>query len=393
MIYLDNSATSRFKPKQVINAVMSELYNSSNSGRGAHNDAITLGYKIFETRQNILKYFNATDYNVIFTKNCTEALNIAIQGTAKIGGHIITTCYEHNSVLRTLTYLEKTKNIRFDILFPKNHIQKTNDLVNNRQYLQNKDLVITADEIEKHIRPNTNLVIINHISNVLGVEENIEEIAYLCKKYSIMLLIDGAQSVGHKQIDIDRLGITMLASAGHKGLGGVQGTGFLVVNNHTKLNPIMFGGTGTNSINLIQPNTIPEGFEVGTLNSAGILGLNEAINFNRENFNKINDKIARLSKALIENLCKNDKVIIYSPLDTTSGIVSFNIKNMPADFVAKILNDRYDIAVRAGLHCAPLAHKCIGTTTYGTVRVSIGFNNDYDDIEKLTYAINEITKD
>ena len=392
MIYFDNSATSRFKPKKVIETVTKEIVNSSNSGRGAHNDAIRSGLAIFQTRQKILEYFNASDHNVIFTKNCSEALNLAIQGASKIGGHIITTCYEHNSVLRTLNALEKSKNIGYDVLFPKNHLEKAKALREKNIPFINEEMTITADQIEKHIRPNTYMVIVNHISNVTGTEQNIKEIAYLCKKYSLLLLIDGAQSVGHKLYDMDKYGIGMLATSGHKGISGVQGTGFLIVDKAIRLNHILYGGTGTNSASLVQPADSPEGFEVGTLNTPGILGLSEAIDFNKENFERINMKISHLTKELLNGLMSNKKIIIYSPIDTTNGIVTFNVRDVPSDFVAKKLNDDYDIAVRAGLHCAPLAHKCIDTFSTGACRASIGFNNNIDDVEDFINAINEISK-
>lgn len=391
MIYFDNAATSRYKPDIVINTLVKELKNSSNAGRGAHNDAINLGYKIFQTRENIKNYFNATNYSVIFTKNCSEALNLAILGSAKQGGHAITTCYQHNSVLRTLSHLEKTKNVKWDAVFFRDNLQKAHQIENDGKKVKNCDVKINASDVEKLIRPNTYMLIVNHVSNVTGEEENLEEYAYLCKKYSLKLLIDGAQSVGHKKIDLDKLDANFLCVPGHKGLMGVQGTGFLVVKNTEQLSPISFGGTGTKSKNIIQPTSEYEDYEVGTLNSAGIVSLNEAINFSKRNFNQINDKIENLTKTL-KSYEFEKNVLIYSPIDTYNGIFTFNIKNTPSDLVSKILNDKYDVSQRAGFHCAPLVHKALNTYDTGAVRISIGYNNSLNDVKQLIYAINEISK-
>ncbi len=391
MIYFDNAATSRYKPKCVIDALVEETKNSANASRGAHNDAINLGYKIFQTRENMKKYFNAYGYSVIFTKNCSEALNLAIIGSAKRGGHVITTCYQHNSVLRALSYLEQAKSVKWDAVFFKDNLQKVENLVNSNVKFKNEDVKINIEDVEKLITPSTYMLIVNHISNVTGEEEDLEEYAYLCKKYSLKLLIDGAQSVGHKLIDLEKLNATFLCSSGHKGLMGAQGTGFLVVKSEEKLSPISFGGTGTKSKDIIQPRENFEDYEVGTLNSAGIVALNNAINFNLQNFNLINSKIESLTKIL--KSCKfNNNVIIYSPEDTLNGIFTFNVKNMPSDMTAKILNEKYSIAIRSGFHCAPLVHKSLNTYNSGAVRVSIGYNNSLSDVYKLIAAIEEISE-
>ena len=390
MIYFDNAATSRYKPNAVIDTLVNELKHSSNAGRGAHKDAIDLGYKIFQTRENIKNYFNATNYSVIFTKNCSEALNLAIIGSAKQGGHVITTCYQHNSVLRTLSHLEKTKNLQWDAVFFRDNLEKSAKILNEGK-LKNSDVKIDVSDVEKLIKPNTYMLIVNHVSNVTGEEEDLEEYAYLCKKYSLKLLIDGAQSVGHKKIDLDKLNATFLCAPGHKGLMGVQGTGFLVVKNTEKLAPVSFGGTGTKSKNIVQPSSEFEDFEVGTLNSAGIVSLNEAINFSKQNFNEINGKIENLTK-ILKSYEFDKNVLVYSPIDTYNGIFTFNIKNMPSDVVSKILNEKYDIAQRAGFHCAPLVHKALNTYEYGSVRISIGYNNSISDVKQLIYAINQISK-
>ena len=197
--------------------------------------------------------------------------------------------------------------------------------------------------------------------------------------------------MGHKKIDLDKLNATFLCAPGHKGLMGVQGTGFLVVKNTEKLAPISFGGTGTKSKNIVQPSSEFEDFEVGTLNSAGIVSLNEAINFSKQNFNEINGKIENLTK-ILKSYEFDKNVLVYSPIDTYNGIFTFNIKNMPSDVVSKILNEKYDIAQSAGFHCAPLVHKALNTYEYGSVRISIGYNNSLSDVKQLIYAINQISK-
>ena len=307
MIYLDNSATTFHKPKCVKDAVKESLKKYiANPGRSGHSFSISTGLKVLEARELIASIVNCDTERVIFTGGCTEALNLAIIGCAKPKGHIITTCFEHNSVLRTLAYLQKTMDITFTVLFPDNNL-------NN----------ITIEKFEKAVQPNTYMTIVNHISNVVGIEQNIEEIGNFCYSNNLLFVVDGAQSMGHRIIDMKKCHINLLAMAGHKGLYSLQGVGCLCVSEDTPLSPIKFGGTGTNSEDLTQPNIFPEGFESGTLPTPAIISLHSGTKYAYEHLEAINSKINKLSKILLKSLTKNKNVTLYTPITNYNGVISF----------------------------------------------------------------------
>ncbi len=374
MIYFDNAATSRFKPSVTLDAVMEELASSSNPGRGGHNDSIKSGEKVFEVRKKIKEFFNADDrYEVAFTKNCTEALNLALMGylSSFFGKvHVITSQLEHNSILRVLFELERRGKVSISFV----------------EYTHNYDISIPA--IEKLVRRNTVLVALSHMSNVIGNRIDVKAISNHLVKRRIPLLIDGAQSIGHVAIDLKESPITMLASAGHKGLYGVQGTGFLIFNRESvKPLPITYGGTGTDSQSLFQPEGIPERYESGTVNTAGIVGLGKSVSWVKDNFDAINNKIYKISTYIYNTLYELESIELYTPYP--SPVISFNISGLDSVEVANYLNDK-DIAVRAGLHCAPLAHKMLGTFESGAVRISVGYSNTLEEAQYLVDAIKDI---
>ena len=369
MIYFDNAATSFYKPKEVMEEINNSLNKlTANPGRSGHFLSIKAMLKVYETRENIKRFFNAKSHNVIFTKNCSEALNIAIFGLLKKGDHVIATCYEHNSVLRPLESL-KEKGVEVSIL--------------------NCDLKDFYKEFESEIKPNTKLVITTMISNVTGELCDVFSVGKICKQHSILYLIDAAQACGHVDINFEKLNVDILTFAGHKGLLGITGVGGLLIKENINLNHFMYGGTGTNSIDLNQPKEIPEGFEVGTIPTISIFSLNGGINFLTKNFEKIIKKEEKLSKYLYFSLKKLKFLEIYSKIDSVN-VFSFNIKNMDSMQVANILNEKYGICVRSGLHCAPLIHKKLKTEEQGAVRVSLDFNNSYKEIDCLIYALKDI---
>lgn len=372
MIYFDNSATSRFKPACMLRAMRNELEKSSNGGRSGHRDAVSTAIKISAVRTFLCDYLNANE--LIFTKNCTEALNIAIFGTVKYGGHALTTVNEHNSVLRPLFKLERDKSISLSVVNPDANLK------NNPAH------------IERMLRPETYLVAVNAVSNVTGVASDLEAIGSICKKRGILFLVDAAQALPHVSINMKKLGIGFLASAGHKGLHGPQGTGFLALNSLTGIQPLLYGGTGTNSDSVYQPHALPEALEAGTLNSAGIIGLGEAVRWTIKNIGKINRKTEELNQIVLYGLKNMKNVEVYTPDGTECGVISFNVKGMDSTEVGDILNERYDIAVRTGLHCAPLIHNHLGTLERGAVRVSIGYNNSKKDALRLLDAVSEISR-
>lgn len=362
MIYLDNSATTRFKPVSVLNTMYYTALNSSNSGRGGHNDSIKAAEKVYEARQTILKLLHAPDslYEVIFTSNCTEALNIAILGLKP--KHAVVDSFSHNSVLRPLKLIE-----RYGSVFTT--VNDFNEI----------------DQVESAINANTELIAVNHVSNVCGRKLDIKAISEIAEKHKISLLVDGAQSLGHEEIDMSDGRITFLAGAGHKGLHGVQGIGFLVIKRDVCLEPIKVGGTGTLSSSLEHPTDLPESLECGTLNTIGISALKSGIEWTYTNMRVIkahNDALSALAHKLLASV---SEVKMYSTFP--SPIIAFNVSDYPSNEVADYLNGR-GIAVRGGLHCAPLAHKALGTLEQGIVRASIGMNNTKSDIIELYKAIN-----
>ena len=261
MIYLDNAATTYFKPfevKQEVNKAMN-LY-TANSGRGGHKLAQLSAEKIFNVREKVAKLFNATNHTCIFTSGCTSALNLAILGSVKLGGHVVTTYLEHNSVLRPLQHLKNQGKIDYTVLESLN-----------------------IEDFEKAILPNTYMIITTQASNVTGERIDVNKINKICKKYNLIHLVDTAQGAGH--IFDDLSDIDMIAFAGHKGLYGLGGVGGLVVKNDIKLSPILFGGTGTMSESLIQPTSMPEGFEVGTVANIPIISLGAGIDYVIKNKN------------------------------------------------------------------------------------------------------------
>jgi len=369
MIYLDNAATSFYKPEIVKKTVLNSINKlTANPGRSGHKLSQKVAIKIFETREKVKEFFSAFDYDVIFTKNCSEALNIALRGCLNSGDHVITTCYEHNSVLRTLEYL-KSKGVEVDIV--------------------ETDMEKLPSEIVKKIKTNTRMIVTNMVSNVTGEICDVEAIGEICKERNILYLVDGAQSSGHMEIDLQNLNIDMFAFAGHKGLLSLTGAGGLIVKNLHNLKPVMFGGTGTESENLMQPHNSVEGFEAGTISTISILSLYSGIEFLQKNFEIILKKEQKLSKYLYFQLKNLDFLEIYSK-ESSQNVFSFNVKNIDSSCVANVLSDKYGICVRSGLHCAPLIHKKLKTLDVGAVRVSVDFNNTFEEIDKLIFALKEI---
>lgn len=376
MIYLDNAATSKFKPKCMFDAMFCQLGDSANPGRGGHNDSLDCAIKINDTRAALKALTGAGDgYKLVFTSGCTEALNLAIFGYLAdgTGGNVVTTVFEHNSVLRPLNrLLEKNKIDGIRYVSPSDPSQS-----------------VTASDIAEATDGDTRLIVVNHVSNVNGATADIEGIGAFAKSRNIPFLVDGAQSLGHLKADMQKCNVTMLAGAGHKGLHGSQGTGFLIFSDEIKLHPIRFGGTGTSSNSLIQPEDVPEGLESGTMNTAGIIGLGASAKWTYENFERINRHIAYLSSQALYGLSKIPGVEIYTK--TLSGVISFNVRGADSTDVADYLNDN-DVAVRSGLHCAPLAHRFLGTENSGTVRMSIGYNNNSYHISRTLEVIEKYCK-
>lgn len=356
MIYFDNAATARFKPQCMYDAMFRELTESSNPGRASHKDAIACASRVNSARRELAALFGAGDKALVFTSGCTEALNLAILGLKDLlaGAHVAATVTEHNSVLRPLEKLREDAGVRISYAKPSDGVS------------------VSAADVEKVLEKDTALVAVNCASNVTGALNRIDEIADLCEKKGLYLLLDGAQALGHIRIDLSRRKGVMLAAAGHKGLHGPQGSGFLIFDKDVPLSPIRFGGTGTESESPVQPKGIPEGFESGTLNAAAIAGLAASAKWTYDNFEKINARVAALSESLERGLRSLNGAKVYS--SSPLGVLSFNVSGYDSTEIADYLDDN-GVAVRSGLHCAPLMHSFLGTLDTGTVRMSLGYDN------------------
>ncbi len=370
MIYLDNSASTYIKPKEVIKAVNDALTKyTANPGRSGHKASVRSALEVENVREKLAKHFSApSSQNIVFTNNCSEALNLSILGLARQNGHIICTENEHNSVLRPLNYL-KNKGV-IDISVAKQSVAGG----------------IKACDIEKFIQKNTYMVICNHISNVNGDKADIENIGQLCKKHGLIFLVDGAQSCGHEVIDISKNNIDLLTIAGHKGFYSPQAIGALILSGKALPEPIKFGGTGTNSLDLNQPKEIPDRYETGTLSTPNIIGLGAGISFVEANFEEIKNRLDDLTTYLNYELSKLP-VDVYTQPENVNGVLAFNIPEVHSNDFSTYLDEKCNICVRGGYHCAPEKHKALGTINQGAVRVSISYFNTYNEISRLVQAI------
>jgi len=377
MIYLDNAATSFPKPDSVITEMEKCMRTyCANPGRGSHAMAVQSALVVISIRENIAKLLNVKDYlNICFTKNATEALNLAICGCLSKGDHVITTCMEHNSVLRPLKALEKFNGIDLTIV-------SGDDLGR-----------IDPVQIKKSINRKTRLIVCTLSSNVNGIIMPIKEISKIANDNGILFLVDASQGCGSIKINLIDYYNSMIAFPGHKGLMGPQGTGGLYVAPNIYLKPLMSGGTGSKSGRLFQPDIIPDKYESGTLNTPGIVGLGAGVEFIlKKGEDEIKTKKDALIKRLHAGIVQNRQIKIYSPENVleNSGIVAFNIKGIDSSEISDSLDKNYSIACRSGLHCAPLAHNHFKTNTTGMVRLSVGYFNSLYEIDKAILAINRI---
>ena len=378
MIYFDNSATTYPKPVIVNNAVALSMKKfGANPGRSGHQLSRISSGEVQRTRELAREMFGArSPENVAFALNCTQALNMVIKGLLKPGDHVVTSCLEHNAVMRPLNKLEKTIGISYTVA---------------KVYPEDNDK--TVDSFRNAINSETKLIICTHASNVLGIKLPVERIAALAHIYKLPILVDGAQSAGLVPINVQKMGIDFLCLAGHKGLYGPMGTGMLITDKHEMLDTIIEGGTGTDSMKLCHPKIMPQKFESGTPNIPGICGLRAGMEFVKsKGINNIFNHELKLMQYLYDNLKQIPYVKLYMPRpskDYFVPLISFNVKDYISDKVGKFL-DKNEIEVRTGLHCAPSAHEFIGTLETGTIRVSPSAFNTKQEIDKLINAIRKI---
>lgn len=374
MIYLDNGATTFPKPQNVINNVNFALRISANPGRGGHKMAIKASELVYKTRAETADFFKAeSPENVIFTLNCTEALNIVIKGILKNGDHVIISSLEHNAVLRPLEKM-KSRGISYSVA---EVVERDDDK--------------TLSNFRDKINENTRMVICTNASNVFGLKLPVERICAMCHQYGILTCVDAAQSAGILPISMTDSSVDYLCAAGHKGLYGPMGTGVLIINCDTIPDSLLEGGTGSNSFNFSQPEILPDKFESGTPNFAGIYGLSGGINFvKKHGIMNIYKKETELIRYAYSRLNDLNNVILYTDMPDTNHyvpVLSFNIKDIDCETVSDIFSSKYNIATRSGLHCAPLAHKSFNTFDTGTVRIVPSVFTTKNDISALVNAV------
>jgi len=377
MIYLDNAATSWPKP-EIVYRTMDDFLRTKggNPGRGSNSMALAARETVEETRRLVARLINARETNrVIFTFNCTDALNLGLKGLLKPGDHVITDSIGHNSLVRPLKKLEA-------------HGVKVTALSSSPD-----TGVVDARDIEAAITRSTKLIVVTHASNVNGMIQPIDEYGAVARKHKIAFMVDAAQTAGKHRIDATTSNIDLLAFSGHKGLFGPPGTGVLYISNRVDLDTIREGGTGSFSEQEEQPEVLPDKYESGTLNSAGIAGLGAGLKFIfDEGLDKIITHEKFLSEKLVAGLLSIPGVTLHLPKDLSqmAPVVSFNVKGYQPGEVGTILDQAFDIKVRAGLQCAPSAHKTLGTFPSGTVRLSPGYLNMVKEIELTVEAVKRI---
>ena len=374
MIYLDNAATTNYKPQNVLQAVSDCIANYSvNPNRGGSKAAIELERKLYDVRNKISLLVNGYGAErVIFTSGCTAALNLAILGTAK-KGHVIVSATEHNSVLRPVMQLYKKGVVDVTVVPP------------------DENGIVTAQSVENAMRKDTYLVCVSQASNVTGTAQNLKEIGNMAQRRDVMLLVDCAQSMGYFPIDMRRCGVSMAAFGAHKGLHGLQGAGALVVADGVDVKPVSFGGTGTESENVYQPTTMPDGYESGTLPCPAIISMGAGIDGWIADWRKRADVMQEMQNTILDGLGRIPEVKLYGK-PNKSGIVAFNVGEADSNAVADYLSERYDIATRGGLHCAPLMHKYLQTEKQGVVRASVSFVTTKQECYKFLNAVEQIAK-
>lgn len=370
MIYLDNAATGGTKPESVQGAVLAAMKVCANPGRSGHRLSLALAQRVLACRDLLSELFGGYGFErVAFTKNCTEALNIAVFGVLKAGDHAVCTCLEHNSVLRPLERLKELGVIGYDVA----------PLTDGK---------LRPESVAALVKPNTRACYVTSASNVTGEAPDLPAIRALLPE-RVLLIVDGAQGAGHLPLSMKETGIDALAIAGHKGMFAIQGAGALLFSDRIDPDPILFGGTGSASFDPHMPNFYPDRLESGTLSYPAIASLFEGALLVRTHRDQFAEKLYDLTAALTAALEPLRGYTVFSG-PNPCGIVSFSRSGMQSEEVAQLLSERYDIAVRGGLHCAPLAHRALGTFPEGLVRVSFSPFQSTREIGALAAALRRI---
>jgi cysteine desulfurase family protein len=382
MIYFDNAATSWPKPPGVVEAMVHFMEKiGANPGRSAHRLAVESGRIVYSTREAVAELFNAPDpLRVVFGHNVTEALNLALRGLLRPGDHVITSSMEHNSVMRPLRALERQS------------VEVTVVQCSPQGFLDPAD-------VEAAVWPNTTMIALNHASNVVGTLLPVAEVGRIACRHNLLLLVDAAQTGGAYPIDMQADSIDLLAFTGHKSLYGPTGTGGLIIGERVdvdRLEPMKRGGTGSRSEREEQPNFLPDLCESGTPNTVGLAGLEAGVRWVLERgVDAIRAHEVELAQRLIEGLSAIPGVAVHGGHDAhrQTATVSFNITGVEPSEVGLRLDEEYSILCRVGLHCAPAAHKTLGTFPVGTVRFGLGAFNTLEEVETALEAVRQLAQE
>ncbi|MBI82339.1 MAG: aminotransferase [Planctomycetaceae bacterium] len=379
-IYLDNAATSWPKPDSVYEAVQRCMRDlGAPAGRCSYTEANEVERLVSATRQSLSRLLGADrSSQIVFTSNGSDALNLAIHGLLRPGDHVITSQAEHNSILRPLAYQTATNGVAVSYVGCDRHG------------------VVSPDEVQAAIRDRTRLIALTHASNVTGAIQPAEAVGRLAREHGIVFLLDAAQTLGHQPIDVKQLQVDLLAGSGHKGLLGPLGTGLLYVGSGTEveLTSLKQGGTGSDSHSELQPESLPEKYEVGNLNVPGIIGWGAALEFlSQRGLQEIRSQLCELTARLLSGLKDIPGIQIFGPAGSEHRVpvVSLSLPGIDPQEAALMLDSAYRIQVRSGLHCAPRMHRCLETDSRGgTLRLSLGVMNTSRQVDVTVKALTEI---
>ena len=379
MIYLDNAATTLKKPPCVIEAVCAAMNSMGNASRGAHGGSLHASRMVYETREKLARLFGCSRPDrVVFTQNSTESLNLAIRGAIPAGSHVISTDLEHNSVLRPLYLLEEEQGVKLSFV------------------AADKNGTVKIEDFESLIREDTSAIVCTHASNLTGNRIDIEAVGAIAKRHNLLFIVDASQSAGAMEIDMERMGIDILCFTGHKGLMGPQGTGGLCVREGVQIRPLKVGGSGIKTYSKTHPVEMPTALEAGTLNSHGIAGLSAALDYLFEvGVSVIEEKENALMRRFYDGVINLPGVTVYGDFtaEKRGAIVTLNIGDYDSGTVSDELSEVYDIATRAGAHCAPRMHEALGTVEQGAVRFSFSWFNTEEDVDAAIRAVREMAEE
>ena len=378
IIYFDNAATSWPKPQPVVDAMCQTLTGEvGNPGRSGHKMSLNAARIVMSARMEASAVFCVMDPDrIVFTRNVTEALNLAIYGLVKAGDHVVTSSMEHNSVMRPLRHLESLG-------------------VSLTVAPCEPDGSLNPEDVRAAIRPETTLVVTTHASNVTGTIVPIEKIASICRSAGVPYLVDAAQTAGVREIDVEQMGVDLLAFTGHKGLLGPTGTGGLIVADGIDLPPLLRGGTGSRSSEECQPDFLPDRLESGTANVVGLAGLAAGIQYlQRTGIDSVARHEQELVKAFLDGSSRIPGMRVFGPTEPREnvGTLSFRIDGMSTSEVGQRLEEEAGVMCRIGLHCAPGAHRTLGTFPDGTVRFGFGLHNTLDEVNTALDALDRMAR-